>query len=129
MSLTGFYAALLAALFVMLSVRVVWLRTRLKIPFGSGDNPVLLRTRRIHANFAEYVPFALLIIFFFETTTQLRGWTHALCILLLIGRLLHAYGVTRDNLGLRTAGMVLTLAVIVVALVGLLVFLAHFVGT
>ena len=129
MSLTGFYAALLAALFVMLSVRVVWLRTRFKIPFGSGDNPVLLRAQRIHANFAEYVPFALLLIFFFEGATQSRGWTHAFCIVLLIGRLLHAYGVTRDSLTFRTAGMLLTLAVIVAALVGLLVFHAHFMAT
>ena len=129
MNLTGFYGALLAALFVMLSVRMVWLRTRFKVPFGAGDNPVLLRAQRIHANFAEYVPFALLLTFFFEVATQSRGWTHAFGILLFVGRLLHAYGITRDNLAFRTAGMILTLGVIVATLVGLLVFHTHFMAT
>ena len=126
MSLTGFYAALFGALFVMLSVRVVWLRTRLGISLGNGANPLLERAHRIHANFAEYVPLTLLLIFFFETATQLRGWTHAFCIVLLVGRMLHAYGLTRDIQTFRTAGMVLTLAVIVAASVALLVYHAHF---
>ena len=129
MSLTGFYAAFFGALFVMLSVRVVWLRTRFRISLGSGGNPVLERARRIHANFAEYVPFTVLLIFFFEGATQLRGWTHIFCIVLLVGRLLHAYGLTRESPFFRTAGMALTLAVIVAASIGLLVFHAHFMAT
>ena len=129
MSLTGFYAAFFGALFVMLSVRVVWLRTRFRISLGSGSNPVLERAQRIHANFAEYVPFTLLLIFFFEGTTQLRGWTHAFCIVLLVGRMLHAYGLTRENSFFRTAGMAFTLAIIVAASIGLLVFHVHFMAT
>lgn len=129
MSLTGFYAALFGALFVMLSVRVVWLRTRRGISLGSGGDPVLERAQRVHSNFAEYVPFTLLLVFFFEAATQLRGWTHVFCIALLVGRMLHAYGLTRDSLSCRTAGMALTLAVIVAASVGLLVFHVHFMAT
>ena len=129
MSLTGFYAALFGALFVMLSVRVVWLRMQLGISLGTGGNPLLERAHRIHANFAEYAPFALLLIYFFEAATELRGWTHVFCIVLLTGRMLHAYGMTRDKQLFRTAGMVLTLVVIAAAAVGLLVFHAHFMAT
>ena len=129
MSLTGFYAALFGALFVMLSVRVVWLRTRLGVSLGSGGDLVLERARGVHSNFAEYVPFTLLLIYLFEETTQLRGWTHAFCITLLAGRMLHAYGLTREIMAFRTAGMALTLAVMVAALVWLLVFHVHFIAS
>jgi uncharacterized membrane protein YecN with MAPEG domain len=129
MSLTGFYAALFGALFVMLSARVIWLRMRLGISLGSGGNPVLERARRAHANFAEYAPFSLLLIYFFEAATEMRGWTHGFCIILLVGRMLHACGLTRGNAMFRTAGMALTLAVIAAAVIGLLVFHVHFMAT
>ena len=56
------YAALLALLFVALSWRTIGLRRRYCVAVGDGGQPELLRAMRVHANFAEYVPLALLLI-------------------------------------------------------------------
>ena len=61
MGIVFLYAALLAVIFVALSVRTLLLRRRLGIAIGDGDDPRMLRAMRAHANFAEYVPFSLLL--------------------------------------------------------------------
>ncbi len=58
MAITAFYAALLALLFVFLSVRVIGWRRVKRVELGHGDDSQLLRRMRVHANFAEYVPFS-----------------------------------------------------------------------
>ena len=60
--ITAFYAALLAVLFLYLSVRVIGWRRERRVEFGHGEDFELLRRMRVHANFAEYVPFALLLM-------------------------------------------------------------------
>ena len=62
MEITALYASLLAPLFILLSARVIGARRSAKVPVGDGGNTVLLRRMRVHANFAEYVPFALLLM-------------------------------------------------------------------
>ncbi len=62
LSITAFYAALLAVLFLFLSVRVIGWRRERRVEFGHGDDIELLRRMRVHANFAEYVPFTLLLM-------------------------------------------------------------------
>ena len=54
------YAAILALMFVGLSVRTLSMRRRLKIAIGDEGNPTMLRAMRVHSNFAEYVPLGLL---------------------------------------------------------------------
>jgi len=114
MPLTPVYAALLAALFVALSVRTIRLRQRLRIPVGDGGNRQLRRAIRAHANFAEYVPLALLLMYFLEMHTQARPSIHAYGIALIAGRLIHAFGVSqeRERMGFRVAGIALTFGVI-----------------
>jgi uncharacterized membrane protein YecN with MAPEG domain len=63
---TSTYAALLALLFIALSVRTVRLRATLKIALGDGGNERLLRANRVHGNFAEYVPITLLVSLLLE---------------------------------------------------------------
>jgi uncharacterized membrane protein YecN with MAPEG domain len=112
--ITPFYAALLALLFLVLSYRTIRLRRRLRVAIGDGHKPELQRAMRVHANFAEYVPLALLLIYFFEQQTGLALWTHILCVALLVGRALHAYGVSQahEDFRFRVGGMFLTLSVI-----------------
>ena len=62
MVVTAFYAALLAPLFVVLSVRVILFRRGSGSTLGDGGDPVLLRRIRVQANFAEYVPLALILM-------------------------------------------------------------------
>jgi uncharacterized membrane protein YecN with MAPEG domain len=117
MPITPLYAALLALIFVALSIRTIRLRRRYRVGVGDGNHAELQRAARVHANFAEYVPLALLLIYFFEGSSESVLLTHILCIALLCGRLLHAYGVSqvRENYRYRTIGMVLTFSVIIAA--------------
>ena len=120
--LTPAYAAVFALIFVVLSFRTIMLRWRFRIGVGPGDNPLLSRAMRVHANFAEYVPLTLLLIYFLEVHTDARNWIHVLCIGLLIGRLLHAFGVSqvKEKLIFRQVGMVLTFAAMISASVRIL---------
>ena len=115
--ITPFYAAVIALLFVLLSVRTLLLRRKLKVAIGHGAQPELERAARVHANFAEYVPIALLLIFFLEISTDSGRLIHILCALLLIGRLAHAYGVSQvqENYRYRVFGMALTFTAIISA--------------
>lgn len=121
--ITPLYAALLALLFVVLSFRALLLRRKLGVAIGTGENPVLARANRVHANFAEYVPIALLLIAFLEVQVNARLLVHGLCIALIVGRILHAYGVSQveENFRLRVSGMVLTLGCIISASLRLII--------
>ncbi|MCE2998720.1 MAG: MAPEG family protein [Betaproteobacteria bacterium] len=114
MDVTPIYAALLALLFVFLSLRTIHLRRRHRVALGDGDNPELRRAMRAHANFAEYVPFALLLVYFVERDGAHLALVHALGLALLAGRLLHAWGVSqpREDFRFRVTGMVLSFGVL-----------------
>lgn len=110
-AITSIYAALLGLLFVLLSVRTLRLRRQLRVAFGDGDNLLLRRAIRVHANFAEYVPLALLLMCFNEIQSAPALWVHGLGALLLAGRTLHATGGSQLNgVGwMRVMGVTLTL--------------------
>jgi uncharacterized membrane protein YecN with MAPEG domain len=117
MSILPLYAALLALVFVGLSVRTIYLRRTLKIGVGDGSNKHMLRAMRVHANFAEYVPLSLMMLLLVEAR-GIEAWLmHALCASVLLGRILHAYGVSqlRENFVFRVAGMVMTLTPLLVS--------------
>jgi len=108
------YAALLALLFIALSIRTIRARRAHKVAIGTGGHAALERAIRVHANFAEYVPLALLLL----TMAELRGVPalvlHALALALLVGRCAHAWGVsqTPEDFRFRVTGMLSTFAVI-----------------
>jgi uncharacterized membrane protein YecN with MAPEG domain len=108
------YAALLAIVFIFLSVRVIRARRGVRVAIGTGGQPSLERVQRVHANFAEYVPIALILFTFVEMHRWPFWLVHLLCALFLIGRMLHAYGVSQDkeNFQLRVTGMTLTFTLI-----------------
>ena len=111
------YVVLLVLLFLVLSVRTIRLRRRLGVAVGHGEHIALLRAMRAHANFAEYVPLALLLLYFDATTDAPAWFIHALGAALICGRLTHAYGVSRvdEVFFFRVFGMALTLSVIAIA--------------
>ncbi len=120
--ITATYAALLALLFITLSVLVILQRRRARVALGDAGNAGLQRAIRVHANFSEYIPLALLLIYFVETTTALTWLVHVLGVSLLIGRLSHAWGVShqKEDLRFRVAGILLTFGIIGVAALVLL---------
>jgi len=118
-AITPVYAALLALFFVFLSVRVVLQRRDAKVALGDGGNRPLLRRLRVHGNFAEYVPLALILMLLCELQ-QAPGWlVNAIGLLLVVGRALHAAAVSREPepLPLRAAGMALTMSAIIIGAV------------
>ncbi len=110
MQIVPLYAALLSFLFVFLSIRTIRMRRSLKIGIGHGKNESLLRAMRVHSNFAEYVPLSLILLAFVEMANAQNVIVHGLCSLLLIGRCIHAYGVSQENekLAFRITGMLMT---------------------
>jgi uncharacterized protein len=93
MFVTPLYASLLVLWFVLLSARVVNIRRRGVIFGGNGDVAVT-RVVRAHANFAEYVPLALLLMGFLEASRFSIYILHALGLTLLIARLFHGCGLS-----------------------------------
>lgn len=108
------YAALLALFFIFLSARTIGVRRKVQVTLGPGDNPEMLRAMRVHANFAEYVPLALILIYLVEAQGTAAWLVHALGAALLLGRCLHAYGVSQvqETFAFRVSGMVLTFTVL-----------------
>ncbi len=123
MPATPTYAALLGLMFVGLSLRTIRLRRRFRVAIGDGRNPLLQRAMRVNANFAEYVPLALVLIWFVELHDGPQLHVHAMGTALLCGRLLHAWGVSqeKENFRYRVAGMMLTFAVLISASLAVLI--------
>jgi uncharacterized membrane protein YecN with MAPEG domain len=110
MPITALYASLLTPLFLVLSIRVIRARRGAKVTVGDGGNAMLVRRMRVHANFAEYVPLALVLMLLAESLATSPWLLHALGIALVAGRLAHAYGVSqvREDFRFRVTGMVIT---------------------
>lgn len=123
MPATAIYAATSGLLFFALSIRTIRMRRRHCVAIGDGNNNELRRAMRVHANFAEYTPLALLLVFFVESGGAPTLLVHGLGIALLAGRLLHAWGVSqpRENFRYRVAGMVLTFSVLITSALEILV--------
>jgi uncharacterized membrane protein YecN with MAPEG domain len=116
------YAAVLAFIYIVLSARVIQARWSAKVAIGTRGDVRLERKMRVHANFAEYVPFALLLATFVEMQGRPAWLIHLLCLALVAGRVVHAYGVSQEheNIRLRIAGMATTFTVLAVAGLSLL---------
>jgi uncharacterized membrane protein YecN with MAPEG domain len=116
------YAAILVLIFVVLSVRVIQMRASAKIGMGTGGDPVMERRIRVHGNFAEYVPLALLLLAFMEMQRHSIYIIHILCIVLILSRIIHAVGVTpvNENFPMRVCSVLGTFAVLVIAAIVLL---------
>ena len=117
------YAALLALFFIYLSTRVMAARRAAGVAIGTGGDRTLERWARVHANFAEYVPLALMLLLIMEIRGNPAWPLHLLGTGLLAGRLAHAFGVSHepDRMLFRGAGVLLTIIVIVVSSLSLLI--------
>lgn len=120
--ITPLYAALCGLLLIVLALRVVRLRQRHGVGIGDGGQKDLAKAIRVHANFVEYVPMALLLLFLLELTRQPAWALHLLGAALFLGRILHAWGLSRTSAlsNGRAVGIVMTFLVIVITSVWLL---------
>lgn len=117
LEITALYAALLGLLFILLSARVSKYRLRGHVSLGDGNVAELGQAIRAHGNFAEYVPLALILLGLLEALGATMIMVHALGATLLLGRILHAYGMSQPNAvhSARKLGIVLTWLMIVAA--------------
>ena len=121
----GFYAAVNALIVLVLSMRVVRARFKTNTAIGDGGKPEMAAPLRAHANSAEYVPVALILLWALASPLGRSIWLiHGMGVTLTVGRILHAIGLSR-SIGpspLRLAGMVLTWIALVVGIAAVLWF-------
>jgi len=107
---TSIIAAVLTIIFIKLSFAVIGLRRKNKVSIGSGGNEDLERAIRAQGNFAEYVPFGIILL----ACLELNGapwWLVAITgITLIFGRLIHAVGINQPppDFSKRVLGMKFT---------------------
>ena len=113
-----FYAGILGLICLVLAVLVVRQRGKTKTGLGSGGHPALEQAIRVHANFVEYVPLILILMLLLELSGLAPLWLHVMGIALVVGRVLHAWGLAgnpNESFG-RAAGITLTWLTLLVAL-------------
>jgi uncharacterized membrane protein YecN with MAPEG domain len=118
LSVTPIYAILLTLLFLALSYRVIVERRGNKFAYGNNESHRIEAKIRAHANWAEYTPIALLLMLMAELQGIGANWLHLTGVILLIGRVLHGYGmsVKPRDFRFRVYGMILTITAIPLAL-------------
>jgi len=95
--ITGFYAGLLTIFLFILTIRIIQWRFKLKVGLGDGQQTPLIKAVRIHGNFIEYVPLALLLLAIYELNSGNIFVLHSLGITLIVARLAHAIGLTKTT--------------------------------
>lgn len=104
---TSLTAFVLTVLYLLLSFRIIDLRRRGIAPsLGTGSDERVIRAVRAHANLTEYAPLFLILLLLLELQSASPLIITSSAILFIIGRLCHAYGLSRNNsVALRTIGM------------------------
>ena len=116
LSITPIYIALLGILFVPFTMRVGLYRVKNEIIIGDGKDEELIRRIRGQGNFVETVPLAVVLVLLMEILGAGDTWLHALCALLVGGRLLHYLGITELAPSIcRPVGFFATLSIYFVA--------------
>lgn len=124
---TLLYAGILGMFYVVLGFYVVKNRRLHRVSLGMGQNmPALERAVRIHGNFAENVPFFIVLLALIEMNGAHLWIIHTLGLTMLAGRVSHFLGIKHHEGASRerVIGMVLTwLSLLSAAVLSLLLFL------
>lgn len=110
---TAFFAGLLALLYMVLSVNIIVKRYTLKQGIGDGGDKNMAYRIRAHGNFAEYVPFILILMGANELNGASPMFLKMMGAMLVLGRLSHAFSLSHFELAkgkivFRQIGMVST---------------------
>ncbi|MBW4934772.1 MAPEG family protein [Marinobacter sp. F4206] len=117
---TGVFAAVIGILLLVLSGQVVRFRLKYKKGMGITDDRDFEAAVRAHANLVEYAPIGLLMLAVAELNGVPSGLIYWSGMMLVVGRILHAWGMINGRGGThwaRMLGIVLTwLAILVTAI-------------
>ncbi len=113
-AITALYAGLLALVYLAISGWVVRVRMQQKVFAGDNGDPVMANAMRLHANFAEYVPLCLILLLLAEMQGAPALALHLLGAGLLLGRIMHAFGMASQphKPPLRGGGALVTFLVV-----------------
>jgi len=117
--ITSIIASALTIIFIKLSFAVIGLRRKNKVGLGSGGHEDLERAIRAQGNFAEYVPFGMILLACLELNGAPWWLVAILGIALIIGRLLHAKGINvpPPDFSKRVLGMKFTFTTLITLIV------------
>ncbi|KZN39804.1 MAPEG family protein [Pseudoalteromonas luteoviolacea] len=115
---TGLFAAICTLFYIKLSLDVIKLRRRYKVGIGDAGHSDLITAIRAHANFIEYTPLAVILIFILEYQNVSSVWLIIFASTFLIGRFLHALALNKSYIQTRVIGMLMTF----LTLIGLALF-------
>ena len=123
---SALYAGILALLSIVFTARVGVYRARHRVVFGDGGDEMLLRRQRAYGNFAEQVPYTVLLLALAELSGAAPGLLHALGAVLLTARIVHYHTLMTRPAGLaRPIAMIATFAVQGVCAAALIVANPH----
>lgn len=113
LEVTAIYAALLGLMLLALKFRVIAARRRHLVDVLDGGERDVTRRMRVHGNFTEHVPMAVILIAVLEMNGAQALHLHFLGAGLVISRVLHAHGLetTPGKSFGRAAGVIGTTAV------------------
>ncbi|MFP1683190.1 MAPEG family protein [Alloalcanivorax sp. C16-1] len=129
--ITALYAALCGLLILALSFNVVRYRFGRGVSLGDGGDVHINRAVRAHGNAVEYVPLALILIGLLEGNNGNAWALHLYGLLLVLGRLAHAWGMVGPGSevnSFRKVGIIATWTVLLAASVHLLVIVGLYRG-
>ena len=115
--ITALYAGILGLFYVALSIHVIQGRFKYRVSVGDGGSKAMQRRIRLHGNFIEYTPLALILMILVEQANYSAVLVHGLAMVLVVGRLFHIYGfATKEGPSVaRAGGMAMTFGVILTA--------------
>ena len=96
-TITLLFASLNVLLMLVLLGRISRHRHGHDIGLGDGGDALLARKIRVHGNFIEHAPIALLLLALLELSGLSTPWLWGYGGALLLGRLLHAVGLSRTG--------------------------------
>lgn len=94
---TGLYAGLLVLLLVVLGGRVAFLRSRLRVGSGHGNDPLLARAIRVHGNAFEWIVPMLLVLLVAELDGASWIFLHVCGATFVAARITHAFALLRSS--------------------------------
>lgn len=108
---TALYAALNAFINIALAYRITLLRNKYEVSIGTNDVPQLAMAIRQHANNAEYLPLAIVMLLICELCGGASVALHLIGGGLVLARIFHAVGLPMKRRNpLRWLGTALTFA-------------------
>ncbi|MEQ9859935.1 MAPEG family protein [Pectobacterium cacticida] len=120
---SALYIVLGAILLIKLSIDVVKLRMQYRVAYGDGGFYELQTAIRVHGNAVEYIPIAAILLVLMEMNGALIIMIHFCGALLIVGRLMHYYGLHHREFRWRRSGMAATYAALVLMVAANLYYL------